>query len=596
MLDDSVRPLSLFLRFATGLGLAGGLLADDPIVIRAMHATTIAEVFIEEESVRVEMEIGIADLRAFHNLLVDELRETLRLDPEPLDERLQRFFREDFVIRAGVGDPLPGRVAEIVSRNRVQRDAITGEALANQPSDAETVLYVILEFPIEGRPESLSIRPPQLPDAGGPAANVGFMTYHRGLPVTDFRYLGGEEVLDLDWEDPWFSRFRNTNLKRRFDAPISAYLYVEHYEARQEVVLRPVDLQQWVDLGLEGREVIPVAEQEALKQKVVDFLIACNPVTIDGVRVEPQLDRIHFLRRTLKQTGVIDPPEDLPIHSAMLGVIFYYPLEKLPEHAEMRWELFHPRFPEVPSAACDEAGGLPQVLTADQPVLSWDNFLVDPQIPGVMRILPEPESAGPFIPLLSLIAVGALFWVLSGAMDARRAARRVPNSTWAYAALAAASAVLLFPYARIPFGTPAIAANETRVVLGGLLHNVYRAFDLRDEERIYDTLERSVSGDFLTDVYLETRRGLELENQGGARARVKDVEMLETETTGYRSNGSELELELRSSWIVSGVVGHWGHLHQRRNQYDARFTLRFASGSWKIIALELLEEVRLSPP
>ena len=30
----------------------------------------------------------------------------------------------------------------------------------------------------------------------------------------------------------------------------------------------------------------------------------------------------------------------------MLGVIFYYPVESLPEHAEMHWELFIDRFPD----------------------------------------------------------------------------------------------------------------------------------------------------------------------------------------------------------------------------------------------------------
>ena len=46
------------------------------------------------------------------------------------------------------------------------------------------------------------------------------------------------------------------------------------------------------------------------------------------------------------------------------------------------------------------------------------------------------------------------------------------------------------------------------------MSNVYRAFDFRDEERIYDVLERSVHGGLLTDIYLETRRGLEIRNQG----------------------------------------------------------------------------------
>ena len=60
-------------------------------------------------------------------------------------------------------------------------------------------------------------------------------------------------------------------------------------------------------------------------------------------------------------------------------------------------------------------------------------------------------------------------------------------------------------------------------VVGGLLRNVYHAFDYRQEERIYDTLAHSVAGDLLQRVYLETRGALELQNQGGARVKVKGV-------------------------------------------------------------------------
>ena len=90
-----------------------------------------------------------------------------------------------------------------------------------------------------------------------PAANIGFVLYHRKLPATDFRYLGTESTVDLDWSDPWYSRFRNRNLRRQYDAPLNAFLYVEPYEVRVEIIARPVDLQQWLVPGLEGRETIP---------------------------------------------------------------------------------------------------------------------------------------------------------------------------------------------------------------------------------------------------------------------------------------------------------------------------------------------------
>jgi len=40
-------------------------------------------------------------------------------------------------------------------------------------------------------------------------------------------------------------------------------------------------------------------------------------------------------------------------------------------------------------------------------------------------------------------------------------------------------------------------------------------------------------------------------------------------------------------------VGHWGHIHQRKNQYQARVTVKAIEGAWKITNLELLQEERL---
>ena len=72
---------------------------DAVVVTRAMTASTIAEVFVEEERVRVEIEIGVADLGAFANLLPDEVRERMGLEPALLEERLARFFAQDWTIR-----------------------------------------------------------------------------------------------------------------------------------------------------------------------------------------------------------------------------------------------------------------------------------------------------------------------------------------------------------------------------------------------------------------------------------------------------------------------------------------------------------------
>ena len=245
---------------------------DALVITRAMTASTIAEIWVERDSVVVEFEIGPGDIEAFRNLLPDELFARLGYAPEPWIDRLLTFAREDFTVRADDGPPSPGRLRALEVRQRVQRDQVTGEALSNQPEDAETVVFARLAYPISGRPTSVTIGP-RVPEAGDEVASIGFVAYHGGLHVNNFRYLGRPERLVLDWNDPWYSQFENRNLWRQYRSPVSAYLYVEPFEVRKEIVVRPRDLAQWgLDLGLAERDVIPVDEQEEIKRRVSDFL------------------------------------------------------------------------------------------------------------------------------------------------------------------------------------------------------------------------------------------------------------------------------------------------------------------------------------
>ena len=191
------------------------------------------------------------------------------------------------------------------------------------------------------------------------------------------------------------------------------------------------------------------------------------------------------------------------------------------------------------------------------------------------------------IPLASLACTGLALLALL-----RR--RRGAPAHVAAAALGVL-AVVAWPYARVHASNPlassvAVSEEQAGEVVGGLLRNVYHAFDFRVEEQIYDTLAKSTSGELLTDVYLETRKALELENQGGARARVQEVEIVATDTRRLDGGGG---FETRCTWNVTGAVGHWGHIHQRRNQYEAELTIESVDGRWTITDLELLSEARL---
>ena len=541
-----------------------------------MQASTVAEIFIAEGAVRVTLEIGGADVEAFGNLLPDELYGEIGLGDEPLADRLPRFFAADLVIRADGGDPIAGELLRIEVRRRVKRDEITGEPIGDS-DDGAMVVFAELAYTLPGRPRSISVTPPAQPGT----ANIGFMTWHEGLPVMDFRYLAGRETIDLDWDDPWYSKFRNRNLHRQFAAPLSGFLYVDHFEVRKEIVVRPRDLQQWVELGLDNADVIPAADQAAIKARAAEFLAGRCPVVIDGREVEPILDRIHFIRRTLRTTGVIDPPVDLPAVSATLGVIFAYPLTGLPQEVTMTWDLFSDRIDQVPVVATDEAGGLPSLVTPDDPVLSWKNFLTRPTTTALVEIASPPRGVS-----LTVGVLGVLSVMMALALVIRMIKTPSPVALLGTVVLLAAS-LLLWRGSRTAGEVPEAVAGE---IMTGLLRNVYRAFDYREEGVIYDTLARSASGDLLTRIYLETRRALELANQGGARVKVTGVEVVSSSTSPL---DGEVGFESRCTWIVAGSVGHWGHIHQRRNRYQAVFTVKPVEGAWKITELELLGEQRL---
>ena len=559
--------------------------ADAIMVTKAMTATTVMEIFVEEDEVRVEFEASVPDLVAFDSIFPDRFRVRMGQQSEPEEVLIERFFTEEFVIRADGGAPLRGRLVSFETRRRVPRDEITGEPLPVAEDVGTPVVFVVFSCPLDGRPETLSFSPPTK-EGGVPAATIGFVTYHQGLPVMDFRYLGRKETLQLDWDDPWYSRFENKNLWRQYNEPISAFLYAEPYETRVEVIVRPKDIQQWHDLGIRGLEKLPVEIQSGLKEQIAAFLPTQMELTIDGEKVVPKLQRINFLKRTLKSSIVIDPPEELDAISATLGVIYSVPTESLPQESTLIWNLFSPKMQVVRAAATDEAGPMPYKLRPDDNVLVWKNFLKNPTIPAIKTIQPPVTSTVVRIPLGTVLCLGILIPLV-------RTLHRDKGKRTAFAGGAVLLGCAAFIYPFLSFGvsvptSPKLSDEAATEVVSGLLQNIYTSFDFRDESTIYDALDQSLVGDLLTDVYLETKKSLELASQGGARVKVKSVVLeqagFEPMENGFRAN---------CTWNVMGSVGHWGHIHQRTNRYDAELAIQPINGQWKITRLEVLEEQRI---
>ena len=110
------------------------------------------------------------------------------------------------------------------------------------------------------------------------------------------------------------------------------------------------------------------------------------------------------------------------------------------------------------------------------------------------------------------------------------------------------------------------------------------------EDAVYDRLELTVGGDRLTNIYLQSHRAMELEERGGARGKVDDVDVGEVGDVKREADGT---FSVDANWTVSGSVSHFGHSHYRRNRYHAVVRILPEGDAWKIREFTLLDERRL---
>ena len=490
----------------------------------AENARNIAEIHVEQDHVKVQLEIFVGDLVKFEDLIPDSFFKDIEVERPTPQERMSRFSKSGLTFVTDFGESLQPEMLVSEPRMRVARQSLfagklnpfTGQIIPGPPED-KRVLYVELRYPFSGRPRSLTISPPVDAD-GFPLVPLGFLVYHGGVPVVDFRFLSEPSTLTLDWEDPWYSYFDRKSLKRWQQSGIKTFLYIEPYEVRHETLVRVKDLAAWLELDLRGDEFIEADEWTGLKERVGDFFFSRSDVRIDGERREKLLDRVSFIKYTMTRTYFLEVPEKLPLNSAMIGVIITYPTEGIPQEVTMDWDLFNDRIQKVPTSTVDPAGPFPYYLTPDDRVLVWQNFLKKYKIPTVTEIQADPKITHMHIPLLTILSLVGL--VLCFRTLVRRFLLKQPlGRSVLISALFMVSAILVYP---VTFAVPRPGVlqaepvrDEAVSVLHSLLKNVYRAFDFRSEDAVYDRLEKVVTGELLTEIYLQNRKSFEVKQAGG---------------------------------------------------------------------------------
>jgi len=385
-------------------------------------------------------------------------------------------------------------------------------------------------------------------------------------------------------------------MQRTIGAGMRTFLYIEPYEVRSEILVRVKDIMTWIDFDLRGEESIEVDEFNRVREQIGRFFLERENVEIDGKRLKPILDRTAFVESSLLRSRFIETPEQVPLNTAMVGVIITYLTDGMPQEVTTTWELFSERVLKVTARMTDPAGPFPYDLEPDDNVLHWTNYLKSYVIPTVEKTDVARQHQGVPVPMGSVACIALLLPVGLSAW------RRKKNGGSAkplvgLVGLLVVGALVLIPVFQVPVGgstrTSQFSSEDGQAILDSLLKNVYRAFDFRDEEDVYDKLAICVSGELLADLYLEQRKSLVVEQAGGAQAKVEEIAIEEVAVSESAKHAGAIDL--KAQWTALGQVGHWGHIHIRQNLYDAIVTIKPVDGVWKIIDLELLEEKRIDP-
>lgn len=371
-------------------------------------------------------------------------------------------------------------------------------------------------------------------------------------------------------------------------AVAQAYLYLEPHQARFEVLYDAATALRLIDPALPPPRALDASLRQRLAKEMAVRAEAWCSLKVDGREATRTTAYPVLLTGKPGATQPVEGDQDLPLAGSMLGLAWSFELPPMPEQVTVAWQGHLPASGKLPVRVLYGPKSEPAEISRSSPGFTWRSLGRLPR-PQPLVAVPGAATATWHLP------VGFLLWCLTGvgfAWFARRRRARLFGGWLLYAILWGAGAVVLWPRLMLPLaprGGPQVDAPEgAATVLAPLLQNVYRAFDHRTESAIYDVLARSVDGDLLRRLYLETIEALSLEGREGARVTVNEfsaeVDAVEPAEQGFVAD---------CQWTVLGTVGHWGHAHTRVNRYKARVTVAVVRGEWKLTELEVLEARRL---
>ena len=472
------------------------------------------------------------------------------------------------------------------------------KTVVNQAGNADALLVKILK---PGQPETVSV------DWENPALNA--------------------DLSDDEWEKRAAEQLEK-NLGIESYSSTYSFIYITRKEVRHEILIPLATLATIItDFEQQDEDFLDIPEQDLAKAKIEDLFGNINPVTINSVSVKPVFDRIDFYGLDIRDFAMQAERRKISMANGRVGIIMSYSAKSVPKEVSVEWELFNNVVQKVEATAfifddaemftfsrfdrkTDDDGNVDNSKNVYRPTqLNPKESAAITQVSSEFDFenLQPPIAEKPTldIPLGYFLAAASLLLCIVFLL--------YRNQKFSFVFGAVAPILLIttltggfptpirFPHPTEP-ATFEMPQEQGQTVFAKLHQNIFRAFDYPEQSDIYDALANSVDGPLLRELFLKINDSLKIKEQGGAVSRIDEVKILENKIRPYDSDNNTIPgaaqvytvdspgFPLRCRWQLVGSVEHWGHIHERTNEYDAVFEVTLVDDNWKITSMNMVGE------
>lgn len=568
-----------------------------------------ADIYVNRASTTMRLKFFAEDLELLQG--VEALEDGMYDTEELLDATKDHaeYLAEKIVIRNSEGEKLKPKLVETVDIE-IPDEGIKAGTLMNYP------ISFVFEFKYAKPPEFITIEQQMVADGAllpselkilmkQAGSDSPYMHMMKPLQPETFRFDWEKPILSQDaseqeW-DQWFDEQREKNLGITSYSSVYSFIYITNHEVRHEILIPLATLASFLDFERAEQSFLDIPEQDAAAEKVKAFFSVGNPVRIDSVEVKPVFDRVDFYGLNLRDFAVKAERRKVSMASGRVGIIMSYSTKGTPTDVEVEWDKFNDVMKTVDSAAIAfdkvEKTEFSRFLKSN--IYKWTEPDREPLPPitGISSTIdlsqydpPKMTLPGLTLGLLGLGLIAIVFGALVG---------MTWKLTLPIAAILGVASIFTINQVPVVIDHPfeerqafTMQEDEAKEVFAQLHKNMFRAFDYRQETDVYDALAKSVDGELLRDLYLKVGDSLRVKEQGGAIPYIDEVNLLSGEKSelGFASDEDTPGFQYRCRWNLVGTIEHWGHIHQRTNEYDAEFQVKVRDDSWKITSMNVLNE------